>query len=176
MVLRGRLEHANDTLVSDVSFIKLILEARHYQRLWRQMILATRLLVGGIQPYGNSDDVPFNVRFFAGGPGSVRGFALNRLGPLDDNGDPIGGNSLIEGSVELRLPIVGDLGGALFVDFGNVFRDSFTYKLDDLRYVVGPGIRYNTPIGPLRFDVGIIVNRRADEDFGRVELSIGQAF
>jgi outer membrane protein assembly complex protein YaeT len=176
MVLRGRLDHANDTLVSDVSFIKLVLEARHYQRLWWKIILATRMLMGGIQPYGDSDDVPFNVRFFAGGPGSVRGFALNRLGPLDDNGDPIGGNSLIEGSVELRFPIVGALGGALFVDFGNVFRDSFTYKFDNLRYTVGPGIRYNTPIGPLRFDVGIIVDPRADEDFGRVELSIGQAF
>lgn len=176
MVVRGRLDHANDTLLSDVSFIKLVLEARHYQPLWWQMILATRVLVGGIQPYGNSDDVPFNVRFFAGGPGSVRGFALNRLGPLDDDGNPIGGNSLIEGNVELRFPIVGDLGGALFVDFGNVFRDSFTYKFDDLRYAVGPGIRYNTPIGPLRFDVGFILDRRADEDFGRVELSIGQAF
>jgi outer membrane translocation and assembly module TamA len=163
-------------IVSDVSFIKLALEARHYQPLWRQMIFATRLLVGGIQPYGDSDDVPSNVRFFAGGPGSVRGFALNRLGPLDEDDDPLGGSSLIAGSVELRFPIVGDLGGALFVDFGNVFDDAFTYRLDELRYAVGPGIRYNTPIGPLRLDVGVIVDRRQDEAFGRVEFSIGQAF
>jgi outer membrane translocation and assembly module TamA len=71
---------------------------------------------------------------------------------------------------------VGQLGGALFIDFGNVFRNSFTYKLDELRYAVGPGIRYNTPVGPLRLDVGFIMERRKDEDSGRVEFSIGQAF
>jgi outer membrane protein insertion porin family/translocation and assembly module TamA len=176
MLLRGRLEHSNTALVSDVSFAKLLLEARHYQRLWRQVILATRLSLSLIQPYGDSEEVPFNVRFFAGGPGSVRGFPLNRLGPLDDDGQPIGGHSLIEGSIEVRFPIAGDFGGALFVDFGNVFRAPFTYPLDQLRYAVGPGIRYNTPIGPVRLDVGFILERREDEDFGRVEFSIGQAF
>jgi outer membrane translocation and assembly module TamA len=84
--------------------------------------------------------------------------------------------SLIEGSVELRFPLFGDFGAVLFVDFGNVFLSSFTYRLGDLRYAVGPGLRYNTPVGPVRLDVGIIVDRRADEDFGRIEFSIGQAF
>jgi outer membrane protein assembly complex protein YaeT len=174
--LRGRLDHSNSAVLSDVSFIKAVVEGRHYLRLWDAVILATRLEIGGIEPYGGFDDVPFNVRFFAGGPGSVRGFKLNRLGPLDEDGDPIGGKSLIEGSVELRFPVYGPVGAVLFVDFGNVFRDSFTYKLDELRYAVGPGIRYETPIGPLRVDVGFIVDRRQNEDFGRVEFSIGQAF
>ena len=53
---------------------------------------------------------------------------------------------------------------------------SFTYRLGDLRYAVGPGLRYNTPVGPLRLDVGVIVDRRPGEDFGRIEFSIGQAF
>jgi outer membrane translocation and assembly module TamA len=176
MLLRGRLDHSNTALISDVSFVKLLLEARHYQRLWRKMILATRLVLGSIWPYGDTQEVPFNVRFFAGGPGSVRGFALNRLGPLDENDNPIGGHSLLIGSIELRFPIAGAFGGALFVDFGNVFRDAFTYRLDELRYAIGPGVRYNTPVGPLRVDLGIIVDRRSDEDFGRVEFSIGQAF
>jgi outer membrane protein assembly complex protein YaeT len=175
-LLRGRVEHSNMALLSDVNFFKLLLEGRHYQRLWGEMILATRLKIGGIQPYGGSTDVPFNVRFFAGGPSSVRGFALNRLGPLNDEGDPIGGQSLIEGSVELRFPIAGDFGGAVFLDFGNVFLQAFTYDLADLRYAIGPGLRYNTLIGPIRLDVGFIVDRRPGEDFGRIEISIGQAF
>jgi outer membrane protein insertion porin family len=174
--LRGRLEHADTALLSDVSFAKLLLEFRHYHPLWWQIILATRLKIGTIYPYGTSDTVPFNVRFFAGGPGSVRGFTLNRLGPRDDEDNPIGGLSLIEGSIELRLPIVGALSGALFVDFSNVYADEFTYRLDELRYAVGPGLRYTTPIGPLSIDVGFILDRRPDKDFGRVEFSIGQAF
>ena len=178
MVLRGRIEHSSTALVSDVSFVKLVLEERNYFPLWKPVILATRLKVGGIQPYGATTEVPFNVRFFAGGAGSVRGFQLNRLGPLNRDGDPIGGMSLIEGSVELRfpLPILEGLGAVVFVDVGNVFRSPFTYRLDELRYAVGPGLRYNTPVGPFRLDVGFIVDRRSDEDFGRVEFSIGQAF
>jgi outer membrane protein assembly complex protein YaeT len=174
--LSGRVDHSNASLLSDVSFIKLTLEARHYQRLWDGIILATRLKVGSIEPYGVSTAVPFNVLFFAGGPGSVRGFALNRLGPMNAEDDPIGGNSLLEGSVEVRFPIVGKLGGALFIDGGNVFQEAFTYRLNELRYAVGPGVRYDTPIGPIRLDLGLIVNRRSDENFGRVEFSIGQAF
>ncbi|MEE9148144.1 MAG: outer membrane protein assembly factor BamA [Candidatus Tectomicrobia bacterium] len=174
--LRGRLDLANTGLISDVSFVKLVLEARHYRPLWRKIILATRLKLGAIQPYGASEEIPFNVRFFAGGPGSIRGFAQNRVGPLDNEGDPLGGENLIEGSVELRFPIRGDLSGVLFVDFGNVFRSSLTYPLNDLRYAVGPGIRYNTLVGPVRFDIGVIVDRRREEDFGRLDLSIGQAF
>jgi outer membrane protein insertion porin family len=176
LLLRGKVEHANSALLSDVSFAKLTLEVRHYRRLWWKVILATRLEIGGIQPYGDTTEVPFNVRFFAGGPGSVRGFAVNRLGPLDAEGEPLGGNSLLEGSLELRFPLFGVFGGALFVDFGNVFSDAFTYRLSELRYAVGPGVRYNTPIGPLRLDIGFIVDRRPDETWGRVELSIGQAF
>jgi outer membrane protein insertion porin family len=175
-LLRGRGDHSTTSLLSDVSFAKILVEGRYYQPIWWRMILALRLEVGGIQPYGGSDDVPFNVRFFAGGPGSVRGFATNRLGPVDDDDDPVGGQSLIEGSVELRFPIFGEFSGALFVDFGNVFRDAFTYPLQEIRYAIGSGLRYNTPIGPVRVDYGIIIDRREGEDFGRLEFSIGQAF
>jgi len=176
LVLRGRLEHSTTALISDVSFVKLVLEARHYLPLSQRLLFATRLKLGGIEPYGSSTEVPFNVRFFAGGPGSVRGFQLNRLGPVNADGDPIGGLSLIEGSAELRFPLFGDFGAVLFLDFGNVFRPPFTYHLGDLRYAVGPGLRYNTPVGPLRLDVGFIVDHRQGENFGRIEFSIGQAF
>ncbi len=174
--IRGQVENSTTELISDVNFVKPTLEGRHYLPLWRETLLATRLKLGGLQPYGETKEVPSNVRFFAGGPGSVRGFELNRLGPLDSNGNPIGGNSLIEGSVELRFLLFGEFAGALFVDFGNVFIPSFTYPLDDLRYSVGPGIRYLTPVGPLRFDVGFIINREEGENVSRIDFSIGQAF
>ena len=175
-LLSAKIDHSTTSLLSDVNFAKLSLEGRYYlQLLWRT-VFATRLKVGGIEPYGETKDVPSNVRFFAGGPGSIRGFLLNRVGPLDSSGNPLGGNSLLEGSLELRFPLTESFSGALFVDFGNVWSTPFTYRLDDLRYAVGPGIRYLTPVGPLRLDVGFVVNRREGERSSRFEFSIGQAF
>jgi outer membrane protein assembly complex protein YaeT len=176
VVLSGELDHSNSALISTESFLKLLLEARHYYLLWEKVILASRLSVGGIKPYAGSDSVPSNVRFFAGGPGSIRGYAPRRVGPLDTKGRPIGGDSLLVGSVELRFPIYGDLGGVVFVDAGNVYSGSPAYDLSDLRVGVGPGIRYNTPIGPFRLDFGVALNPQAGDPFGRLDFSIGQAF
>ena len=171
-----RAEHSATGFLSDFDFVKAAIEGRRYLPLWHRTTLASRLKLGFVQPYGESDVAPFNVRFYAGGPGSIRGFALNRVGPRAADGVPLGGHSLIEGSVELRFAVIGELGGVFFVDFGQVFEASLDYHLDELRYAVGPGLRYNTPIGPIRFDVGFIVDRRPDEPFGRIELSILQAF
>jgi outer membrane translocation and assembly module TamA len=175
-VLSGELDHSTTALISTESFFKLLLEGRHYYALWEKVILASRLTVGGIQPYAGSDSVPSNVRFFAGGPGSIRGYGPKRVGPLDSQGRPIGGDSLLVGSVEVRFPITGDLGGVVFVDAGNVYSGSPAYDLGDLRVGVGPGIRYNTPIGPFRLDFGVAVNPRSGDPFGRLDFSIGQAF
>jgi outer membrane protein assembly complex protein YaeT len=175
-VLRGELDHSNSAIISDVSFFKLLLDARYFYPLHEKLVLATRLSIGNIEPYAGSDTVPGNVRFLTGGPGSVRGYGPNRVGPLDSKGRPLGGNSLLVGSVELRFPIAGDLGGVVFVDAGNVYSDSFGYDLGDLRYGAGPGIRYNTPVGPFRLDFGIALNPRTGDSFGRLDFSIGQAF
>jgi outer membrane protein insertion porin family len=176
VILRGELDHSTSALISTESFFKLLLEARHYYPLREQIILASRITVGGIKLYAGSESVPSNVRFFAGGPGSIRGYAPNRVGPLDITGRPIGGDSLLAGSVELRFPIRGDLGGVVFVDAGNVYSGSPAYDLSDLRVGMGPGIRYNTPVGPFRLDFGIALNPRTGDSFGRLDFSIGQAF
>nr|MBS0021375.1 outer membrane protein assembly factor BamA [Gammaproteobacteria bacterium] len=176
VLLRAGIEHSNTAVLSDVSFVKVRMEGRYYRPLGWQTVLATRLTLGGIEPYGGATSVPSNVRFFAGGAGSVRGFANNRLGPLDVNGNPIGGNSLIEGSVELRFPITRTWGGALFVDFGNVFEPAFTYRLPDLRYTGGLGVRYFTPVGPLRLDVAFLLDPQDGDQTAPLYFSIGQAF
>ena len=176
IVLRGELDHSTTALISTESFVKLLLEVRHFYPIREKLILASRLTIGGINPYGGSDSVPSNVRFFAGGPGSIRGYPPNRVGPLDNEGRPLGGDSLLVGSIELRFPISGDLGGVVFVDAGNVYSDSPGYDLGDLRVGVGPGIRYNTPVGPFRLDFGIALNPQTGDPFGRLDFSIGQAF
>ncbi len=175
-LLRGAIEHSNAAVLSDVSFVKMLVEGRYYWPLRGQNVFAGRIKLGGIEPYGDSTSVPSNVRFFAGGVGSVRGFANNRLGPLDTSGNPIGGSSLIEGSLEWRFPIVRGWGGVVFIDFGNVFPSALTYSLDDLRYTGGVGVRYFTPVGPLRLDVAFVLDSRAEDQTAPLYLSIGQAF
>jgi outer membrane protein assembly complex protein YaeT len=176
MLLRGNIEHSNNAVLSDVNFVKMLVEGRYYQPLGWRTVLATRLTLGGIEPYGDSKSIPGNVRFFAGGAGSVRGFANNRLGPLDADGNPIGGNSLLEGSVEWRFRITRDWGGVVFVDFGNVFAPALTYSLPDLRYTGGVGVRYFTPVGPLRLDVAFVLDRMEGDQTAPLYFSIGQAF
>ena len=128
-------------------------------------------------------DVPFGKRYFLGGSTSLRGWGIYEVGPLA-GGLPVGGNSLVSFSSEMRAPLPGKLGAVLFLDGGNVWADSFGMNLRDLHYAVGPGLRYQTPIGPLRFDVGyqlnpepgLLVNGQPQQRRWRMHFSVGQAF
>ena len=114
--------------------------------------------LGNIAPAGNDQTLlPFSKKYFLGGATSIRGWGRYEVGPLSD-GLPIGGNSMFAFSEELRASLHGNLGGVLFLDAGNVWADSWGIKLNDLRYAVGPGLRYETPIGPIRLDFGYQLN------------------
>jgi outer membrane translocation and assembly module TamA len=103
---------------------------------------------------------------------------------LSGSGLPIGGNSLLALSVELRAALRGRLGGVLFLDAGNVWTDGWTVRLDDLLYATGAGLRYDTPVGPVRFDLGyqlnpeegLVVDGEPRDRRWRLHFSIGQAF
>lgn len=129
------------------------------------------------------DDLPASERFFAGGGTTIRGFALDAVGApntVSPTGFPKGGNAVLIMNGELRVPLFGDLGAAIFVDGGNVFNRVNEFDVGALRGSAGFGIRYRSPIGPIRFDVGFKMDRR--EIAGRLEprrafhFSIGQAF
>jgi len=142
-----------------------------------RLTLATRVAVGLTAPRRDAAFFLPNKRFFAGGASSVRGFERRRLGPLDDDGRPIGGVARAEGSVELRFPLVWRLVGAAFADAGQVWRHYEEVEARDLRFAVGPGLGLNTPIGPVRADVGFpLGHRRASEPRAVFHLSIGNAF
>lgn len=171
------LEPSFKALGSDVNYLKSSLGLRGYKKLFN-VVFASRILVGVIEPFGGTGtfDVPIFKRFFAGGPTSVRGFPFQKLGPLDMDQNPIGGNSLLEGSFETRFPIYKDFGGVVFFDYGNVYSKAFDYNLSELRYSPGVGLRYNSLIGPIRADVGYALN--PEPGIRRVQywFSIGQAF
>jgi outer membrane protein assembly complex protein YaeT len=175
-------------LGSETSFTRLLLRNSTYHRITREVVLARSLQFGYIQRLGGLPQIPLPERFFAGGANSHRAFPASQAGPRDlDTGFPLGGSALLIHSTELRFPLFGDnIGGVLFHDMGNVYSDvrniSIRFRqrnLQDFDYMVhsaGFGIRYRTPIGPVRLDLSLSPN--SPRFFGfegtRDELLAGQ--
>jgi translocation and assembly module TamA len=177
----GRLTVENEPFVdvfgNDLAFNKTRLGYAHYVQVLEtpRVVLAGRSAIGTL--FGASRaDLPADLRFYAGGGGSVRGFAFQKAGELDDQNDPIGGRSLFEASGEVRARLTDTIGVVAFVDAGAAFSSSFPDFDDELRVGVGPGLRYFSPIGPFRLDVGFPVNPRDSDDAFQLYISIGQAF
>jgi translocation and assembly module TamA len=138
-------------------------------------VIAVRASIG-IMPGATKDAVPPDKRFYAGGGGSVRGFDYQSAGPRDADHRPLGGKSLVEGSVELRQRLTETFGAVAFVDAGTAYRDPFPGKGEGPRIGAGLGVRYYSDFGPIRADIGVPLNRRpGDSRFG-LYVSIGQAF
>jgi outer membrane protein insertion porin family/translocation and assembly module TamA len=172
------VEFASGAMGSQVDYVKLILEGRGYVPLSKLGVLAAKFKWGGIQPLENTEFIPIFKRFFSGGPESVRGYPYQKLGPLNQDGYPTGGMTLVEGSLEWRFPIRKSFEGVLFADVGNVYLRSFEVVWSSLRYTAGCGVRYLTLVGPLRLDFGYQLNPPDQDFFNRYQFyfSIGQAF
>jgi outer membrane translocation and assembly module TamA len=125
---------------------------------------------------GANKNLPIFERFYSGGEKSVRGYVRRHLGPLSSIGDPLGGLSLVEGSLELRRPIWKELNGAVFVDFGQVSKRSFDLPFGDLQFSRGFGVNYTTPVGPLSFYVGFPVHPPRGDRPWQINFSIGTFF
>ena len=183
----GILGGQNDFYTAESSF-------QHYTGVSSRSVFAWRVRVGYADSYGRSAEVPIGNRYFLGGANSVRGYGESSLGPVDAEGDPAGGTVLLLANVELRflMPFIGkwNFSGAVFLDSGNVWKDfddidSSDFELfsslgettqNDYRYGSGVGIRYNTPIGPIRLDWGFPLKPDMDNSGGKVYLSLGQIF
>jgi translocation and assembly module TamA len=150
---------------------------RHYWSLKQspRLVLAQRVAMGALWG-AERKDIPADERFLSGGGGSVRGFAYQLVGELDEEKNPLGGRSLFEFANEVRYRIRENIGIVSFVDTGAVYPSSFP-SFDSLQIGAGFGLRYITSIGPLRFDVAVPVNKRKGiDDSFQVYLSIGQAY
>jgi outer membrane protein assembly complex protein YaeT len=199
----GETSMAARALGGEVGFVKTYLQGFWFRRLpgQRRIVFATRTALGladgfprEAQPTDESgnpieappiviEDLPASERFFAGGDTTIRGFALDTVGAPDTitpRGFPTGGNAVLIMNGELRVPVWRDFGAAVFVDGGNVFRRVTQFDIGELRGSVGFGVRYRSPIGPVRVDLGFKLDRR--EIGGRLEsrtalhFSFGQAF
>lgn len=173
-LLQPFAEIAGQVLASDVNYIKTGIDASLYDIITRKLGMAARLSLGFLQPFGQSLDqnnpvvaAQFrDIRFYAGGPASVRGWYDQLLGPKQPNQSgtryiPLGGQTRVVGNTELRLPFPGlsaDWGTTLFLDFGRIGRRKFNLSPSAYRYGAGGGARYNTPVGPIRLDLAFKLN------------------
>jgi outer membrane protein assembly complex protein YaeT len=138
----------------------------------------------GTQLVAQVRDLPASERYFAGGDTTVRGFQLDHLGEpdtFDSDGTPIGGHAEIILNGEVRLALWKDIGVVGFIDAGNVFSTVDRLSLGRLRAGTGVGLRYNSPVGPFRFDFGFKLGALrtygpVKEDRFALHISIGQAF
>jgi translocation and assembly module TamA len=139
-------------------------------------VIAGRAAFGTI-PGGTSANIPFDKLFYAGGGGSVRGFAYQSAGPRDAFNNPLGGASLVEASLEFRQRIGESWGAVAFIDAGSAYTDTLpNFSQFAPRVGAGVGVRYYTGFGPARLDVAVPLNKRdGDAPFG-IYVSIGQAF
>ena len=138
-------------------------------------VLAGRLLFGTILSADANLDVPASRRFYAGGAASVRGYGYQAVGPRFPDNTPIGGESEVESSLELRHKLTRQIGLVAFVDAGAVGTKTYPdFKTASIG--AGVGVRYDLGFGPLRADIGVPVNPRKGDAPFQVYISIGQAF
>jgi outer membrane protein insertion porin family len=205
--LIGNTVVAGGVLKGSARFLKFGATAITYRPIRRRLTLALRIQGGYVNPFGRYgarsdtlhelDLVPLEDRFVTGGASTVRGYFENEIGfrisPPDSG--LRGGEVLLLGSIEARFPLIWILGGAVFMDAGNVWErpQDITVKrlftvtgpeagYSDMRYSVGAGVRIRTPVGPIRFDYGWKLRRAKPEERdlsstrGTFHFSLGQAF
>lgn len=166
-----------DSLGSTLSFYSTSLRHSQYLALDEDgdLVLAARAGIGSIVG-ASTGNLPADKRFYAGGSGSVRGYALQSVGPLDAENEPTGGSALVDFGLELRWRAFGDFGIVPFVDAGQVYDQELPSLDGDLQWAAGLGLRYFTPIGPIRADIAFPLNPRDSDDVFQVYFSLGQAF
>jgi len=210
-------------LGSQRTFSRLFLTGSAFHPIGRKVVFGAALRIGFEHPFGSTSEVPLAERLFSGGDTTLRGFKVDQAGPLDPASlKPIGGEMTLLGNLELRFPIYGALKGVAFYDGGNTFLTPGDFSAggtklvlrqvsagacsagpnitncpvaiqDGIRHVLGAGVRFDTPLGPIRLEYGRKLDRKkglfsfSDGMGGRIDidrdespyeifLSVGQAF
>ncbi|HEO70187.1 MAG TPA: outer membrane protein assembly factor, partial [Candidatus Hydrogenedentes bacterium] len=161
----------------DFGFFKSSIEYRHYIECLRapRIVLAGRVLLGSIAA-ADLEEIPADVRFYAGGGGSIRGYPYLSIGPQFED-DPLGGRSLVEIGLECRAQVTKKMGVVAFLDGGTAMESEYPDFGETLRWGAGVGGRYYTPVGPVRLDVAVPLNKPDYvKDSFQVYLSLGHAF
>jgi len=165
-------------LAGNIGFIKYLAETGWYIPLYKDFVLFLHGKTGYIHE-NSGKKVPDYDRFYLGGMNSMRGFDWQDISSYDDEGDQIGGDKFLQFNFEVIIPIFKEAGfnGVVFFDTGDVYKSSEDIDLWNMRKSAGYGIRWHSPMGPIRIENGYILDPKEGEDGGgRWEFSVGTAF
>jgi outer membrane protein insertion porin family len=172
------VEYAGGPLGGDSAFVKLQGVAGYYHPIWRQLIGHARGGLGYVTE-GSGGKLPVYERFFLGGIDSIRGYKYGRVSPIDSKTEErIGGNYMGYLQLESIFPLLKDMGlnGVCFLDMGNVWDNNSGYDVSSLRKSVGLGVRWLSPLGPLRIEWGFNIDTEPGDDSSNWEFSMGGNF
>jgi len=169
------LKFASVAFLSETEFMKGSFQSAWFFSLHKKIVFAFSLRGGVAYSYEETEELPLIERYFLGGRGTVRGYEHDRLGPKGVDNTPTGGNVFGLTNGEFRFLLGKGFGLVTFIDAGNVWR-TFDDISSDLKYTAGAGLRYKTPVGPVRLDYGHKINRDPGQSAGEVHFSFGHAF
>jgi outer membrane protein insertion porin family len=175
---RASVEYAGGLLGGDSAFVKLEGDVSYYHPIWKAIIGHVRSGIGYVTE-GSGGKLPIYEKFFLGGIDSVRGFKYGRISPIDpETGDRIGGEYMGFMQIETVFPVLKNMGlnGVCFLDMGNVWAKDSGYDLGDLRKSVGLGVRWLSPMGPLRIEWGYNIDKEEGDDTSNWEFRMGGSF
>lgn len=172
----GTAELASTYFGSEVDYYKVFGQTSWYYPLFRRYTVVLSGRAGLVLPMRDTLEVPIQKRFFLGGRTTVRGFKEESIGLLGTDGAPVGGDYMVNGNAEIRVPLQYGFIGALFLDAGSVWLEGGQGDRFDLRESAGVGLRYLTPVGPVGFDYGWKLDRRAGESGSEWHFTIGAVF
>ena len=169
-------------LLGSNDYFSIYTQNSYFTKLPGALRMAASVRFGVLHPFAGDTSIPISERYFAGGGSSLRGFDTDFAGPLDPvTNQPVGGNALVIGNLEMRLPLLRSIHLAGFYDSGNVFRSLSDVSLGGFSHTVGAGLRLKTPFGPLRADYGFNLNLSQDLRSrgltrGHIFVTIGSPF
>ena len=169
------LKFASEAFLSETEFVKGTFQSLWFLKLKKGLILALAFKGGAAYSFDDNKELPLIERFFLGGRTTVRGYSQDMLGPKGPDGNPTGGNMYSLINTELRIALGKGFGLVVFMDAGNVW--VLAEDTDEKqKYTAGAGLRYSTPVGPVRIDYGHKLDREEDESSGELHFSFGHTF
>jgi outer membrane protein insertion porin family len=179
LILSGSFQVAGGPLGGDKDFTKLFGLASQYFPVFGKSVLQIQGRYGLAQPFSDLPEVPIYERFYAGGANTIRGYDERSVGPVDRRTeDPLGGETMVVINIEYTVPLVEFIKGAVFLDTGNVWRQSSDFGEGGLKTGICFGVRVKTPIGPLKLDYGFPLDEVPDNEGkeGRFHFSMSHGF